>query len=55
MSLCTKYGQNRHLQIVSEHTFMYALVAYIPEDSELLDLKEDIAKSSYTCPGYSRI
>ena len=44
MPLCTKYGQNRHLQIVSEHSFIDALVTYIPEDSKLLDLKEDIPK-----------
>ena len=42
MPLCTKYGQDRHLRIVSNHSFMEALVTYIPESSEMLDLKEDV-------------
>ena len=44
MPFCTKYGQDRHLKIISEHTFKDALVTYIPEDSQLLEMKEDIPK-----------
>ena len=44
MPFCTKYGQDRHLQIVSDHSFLDALIMCIPEDSQLLDMKEDIKK-----------
>ena len=44
MPYCTEYGQDRHLKIISEHSFKDALVTYIPEDSQLLELKEDIPK-----------
>ena len=45
MPLCTKYGKDRHLSIVSNHTFKDALVTYISEDSVLLQMKEDIKKT----------
>ena len=45
MPLCTKYGKDRHLSIVSNHTFQDALVTYISEDSVLLQMKEDIKKT----------
>jgi hypothetical protein len=45
MSLCTKYGKDRHLNIVSNHSFLDALITYIPEDSILLETKTYIKKT----------
>ena len=55
MPFCTKYGQDRHLEIISDHTFFNALKTHIPDDSELLDMQEDTKKSNYICTRYSRI
>ena len=45
MPMCTKYGKDRHLNIVSNHSFLDALITYIPENSILLEMKEDIKKT----------
>ena len=42
MPLYTKFGHDNNLQIVSDHTFLDALVTYIPDYSKLLHFKEDI-------------
>ena len=45
MPMCTKYGKDRHLNIVSNHSFLDALITYIPENSILLEMKEGIKKT----------
>ena len=45
MPMCTKYGKDRHLNIISKHSFLDALITYIPEDSILLEMKEDMKKT----------
>ena len=45
MLLRNKYGQDWHVQIVADDTFIDALVTHIPDDSILLEMKEDIKET----------
>ena len=45
MPMCPKYGKDRHLNIVSNHSFLDAQITYIPEDSVFLEVKDDIKKT----------
>ena len=40
LPLCTKKGTNRHLKIITAHSFEDAILTFIQEDSELIEVRE---------------